>query len=162
LLLKSVKIMLAQKTRSFAALKLTGSADRSGPITPILSTHYCGLKRKTLDKQTLIGVLHLKDPFGHLERPFIVRLAQISNSHPVAMVGGVDHLPFTQVDTGMSHRAAPAKEKQIPRKQLGEIHLASHDLPYPGLFSAGAGQIDLKPMIDELDKPGAIRGRTGL
>ena len=105
-----------------------------------------------------MGVLHLKDPFGHLEGPFVVGLAQVSDGHSVAMVGGVDHLPFTQVDAGMSHGAAPAEEKQIPRKQLGEIHLASHDLAHLGLFGTGAGQVNFKSMVDELDKPGAIRG----
>ena len=78
------------------------------------------------------------------------------------MSGCMDHLPIAQVDACMSHVTSPAKEKQITRKQLGEIHVASHDRPHLGLFSARAGKVDVKSVVDKLDKPGTICGRAVL
>ena len=74
----------------------------------------------------------------------------------------MDHLPVPQVDAGVSHVAAPAEEEEVSGKHLGEIHLPGHGLAHLGLFGAGAGQIDLKPVVDVLHEPGTIGGGAGL
>jgi hypothetical protein len=62
-----------------------------------------GCDDNALEKWALIGVLHLKDPFGHHERIFVIGLPQVRNGYPIPVVGGMDHLALTQIDAGMAH-----------------------------------------------------------
>lgn len=83
----------------------------------------------------------------------MIGLVQIANDHAAAAAGGMDHLAVSQVNTHMADMATPvAKKEEITGEQFGKIQGAGHYRTCLSLLRAGARQVNIGFLINELHK----------